>query len=165
MKHSFRYLVVMGLCMLAAMAAAQQPVRGADQNSDLANARALLQAGRDEIIRDEMRLTETEAAAFWPAYERYMADLSMLRDRYAELVVGYLRAYREGSVSEEYAVQLIDEYLDIKSTQLDIRKKHLEHFRKALPARKAARFYQLEDKLEAELDAQLALYVPLMDPV
>lgn len=164
MKHSFRYLIVIGLSMLAAAAIAEQPVRSLD-NSDLANARALLQAGREEIIRDEMRLTETEAAEFWPAYERYLADLNMLRDRYAELVVGYLHAYREGSVSEEYAVHLIDEYLEIKSTQLDIRKKHLEHFRKALPPRKAARFYQLENKLDAELDAQLALYVPLMDPV
>ena len=34
-----------------------------------------------------------------------------------------------------------------------------------LPPCKVGRFFQLENKLDAELDAQLAAFVPLMDPV
>jgi hypothetical protein len=40
----------------------------------------------------------------------------------------------------------------------------LPTFKKSLPALKVARFYQLENKIEAEIDAQLALAVPLIEP-
>jgi hypothetical protein len=48
---------------------------------------------------------------------------------------------------------------------LKIKQKYLQDFREALPARKAARFYQLENKMDAELKSQLALIIPLIDPV
>lgn len=131
----------------------------------LGEARLLLQAGREDIIRDEIRFTESEALAFWPAYDSYHIEIMAVRDRHSKLVVSYLKAYRAGSVSEEYAEQVVDDYLDIKSELLKIQKKHLKSFRKALPARKAARFYQLENKLDAELEVQLAHFVPLIDPV
>ena len=53
----------------------------------------------------------------------------------------------------------------IENDILKIKQKYLKGFRKALPARKAARFYQLENKMDAELKSQLALIVPLIDPV
>jgi hypothetical protein len=89
----------------------------------------------------------------------------VVRNRYANLLEQYLTAYRAGDVSEEFAEQLIDDYLEIQSEILTIRKRHLKNFRKILPVRKAARFYQLENKMEAELEAQLAISIPLIDPV
>jgi hypothetical protein len=68
-------------------------------------------------------------------------------------------------VSEKIASQLVDDYLAIRSDILKIQKKHLRQFRRALPARKVARFYQLENKMNAEMDAQLARVIPLVDPV
>ena len=32
----------------------------------LAEARELLKAGREDLVREELHLTESEAAAFWP---------------------------------------------------------------------------------------------------
>ena len=60
---------------------------------------------------------------------------------------------------------MIDDYLDIHDEIIEIKKKHLGNFRKALTARKVTRFYQLENKIDAELAARLALVVPLIDPV
>lgn len=127
--------------------------------------RQLLQAGREEIVRDELRLSADEAAAFWPVYERYQRDLAPVRDRYAELLAEFTDAYREGAVSENLANRLVDDHLEIQTDILDIKKKHLSDFRAALPARKAARFYQLENKMEGEMAGQLALIIPLIDPV
>ena len=146
-------------------AAAQEIAADPLEDDELAEARFLLQAGRDDIIRDEIRFTEDEAAAFWPSYAAYRSDIKVVRDRQAELVTTYLRNYRKGAVTEEQAEQLVDDYLDIKRSLLKVQEQHLRHFRKALPPRKAARFYQLENKLDAELDAQLAHFMPLMDPV
>ena len=140
-------------------------VMGQDAQEGMGDARLLLQAGREEIIRDELRLSDEEAATFWPAYDAYQSDLMVVRNRYADLLGAYLEAYRAGTVTEEFAEQLIDDYLEMQGDILQIKKDHLENFRKALPALKAARFYQLENKMEAELEGQLALVVPLIDPV
>jgi hypothetical protein len=36
-------------------------------------------------------------------------------------------------------------------------------FRTVLPVQEVARFYQLENKMDAEVDAQLALAIPLLE--
>jgi hypothetical protein len=43
------------------------------------------------------------------------------------------------------------------------RKRYIGQFRKVLPMLKVARFYQLENKMNADVDLQLALLVPLAD--
>jgi hypothetical protein len=131
----------------------------------LADARALLQAGRREIIADELRLTDAEAVAFWPVYEAYHAAVMEVRDRQAEVIGVYLKRYRAGDVSEDYAEELLDEGLDVKQDLLKVQNRYLKRFKKTLPIRKLVRFYQLENKMDAEIDAQLAIVIPLMDPV
>jgi hypothetical protein len=136
-----------------------------DSAASMDATRQLLQEGREDIIRDELRLTEDEAAAFWPTYQYYQRDLHPIRDRYTNLLREYIDSYRAGTVSEEFANQMVDDYLEIQTDIIDIKKKYIGDFRKALPARKATRFYQLENKMEAEVAAQLSLVVPLIDPV
>ena len=156
--------VFAGLLLAVVTSSTLRADERAAQDEEFGEARALLQMGREDIIRDEIRFSEEEAAAFWPAYEAYREDVMLIRNRQADLVIAYLSAHRNGAVSEEQAEELIDEGLAIKSDVLNVQKKHLQRFREVLPAWKAARFYQLENKLDAELDVQLARFVPLMDP-
>jgi len=132
-----------------------------DQN--LANARALLQAGRADIIREDLRMSEEESAGFWPVYEQYRADIMVIRDRQATLIADFLKTYRAGELTNEYAKWLIEENFEIKRGLLKIQEKYLRQFRKVLPELKVARFYQLGNKMDAESDAQLALFVPLVE--
>ena len=55
-------------------------------------------------------------------------------------------------------------YFDIQSDILKIRKKYVRRFRKILPDIKVMRLYQIENKIRAEVDAALAIMVPLADP-
>lgn len=165
-KNLFFLIGLVAIILVAGVTPAQEgPAQTGTGSAQLSQARALLKFGRDDIIREEMRFSATEASAFWPVYERYEADLLVVRDRYAELVTGYTAAYRAGTVSDEQAEQIIDKYLDIQEQLLRIKRKYLDEFRQALPARKAARFYQLENKMEIELEYQLAQVIPLVDPV
>ena len=134
-------------------------------NAEVRKSRALLKFGREDIIREEMRFSEKEAAAFWPLYDQYEADLLQVRNRYAELLAGYTSAYRAGSVSAVQAVQVSKEYLAFQTELLRIKNRYFDKFRKVLPPRKAARFYQLENKMEVEMEYQLAQIIPLIDPV
>jgi len=161
----FRFLWIILAVMLGTQALGQNTDSVESTDSGLTDARVLLQAGRIEIIKDELRFTEEEAAAFWPAYDEYQTDLIEVRNRYADLLTTYSDYYRTGTVSEAFAEKLVDDYLDIEEDLLKIKRKYLDTFRKVLPARKVTRFYQLENKIDAELKARLALVVPLIDPV
>lgn len=131
-------------------------------DQQFAEARRLLQAERAEIIRDELGLTDAESAAFWPVYDKYRADINAVRDRQAEMFGRFLRARQAGAIDDEFARGLIEDHFDIKSDILKIQKRYLRQFRKVLSELKVARFYQLENKMDAKGDAQLAFFVPLV---
>jgi hypothetical protein len=153
-------------CLATGVGVSAQPADTSVLEDQLfAEARALLQQGRREIIADELRMSAVEAEAFWPVYEAYHGEIMAVRDRYADLIARYLRRYRNGDVSEEYAEDLLSDGLWFKAELLKIQKRYVRKFKKALPIRKAVRFYQLENKMDAEIDAQLAIAIPLMDPV
>lgn len=67
-------------------------------------------------------------------------------------------------LSDKYATELMDNFFGIKQGLLDVHEKYLPKFRDVLPALKVARLFQLENKINAEIDAQLAAVVPLIDP-
>lgn len=132
------------------------------QTSQFEQARNELQAGRDQIIREELGLSTEQQAGFWPIYRAYVARLAPLRDRKAELVRRFVEAYEAGEFDDEFAEWLIDENFAIQEAWLGVQKEFQSGFRTVLPVQEVARFYQLENKIDAEVDAQLALAIPLL---
>jgi hypothetical protein len=137
---------------------------GQQAGDEVAEGRAMVQAGRAELIRSELRFTDEEAAAFWPIYEVYQAETAAVGDRYAAMLAEYINRYDRGDLSDEYAIDLLDVFFGVKRDLLDVQTNYLPKFMEALPALKVAQFYQLENKIRAEIDAQLAVVVPLIDP-
>lgn len=137
--------------------------QGQAQSDEVAEGRAMVQAARDEIIRTELRLSDDEGAAFWPVYEDYSAEKAEVMDRYTDLIADYIQRYDRGDISMDYADELIRSFFAIKRELLDIQESYVPKFRKILPAVKVAQFYQLENKINAEIDAQLAISVPLIE--
>lgn len=133
-------------------------------SSEVQRSREMVQEFRTEAIRSEMHLTDQEAAAFWPLYEKYRASNFEIMDRYTAQIAEYMRRYNDADLTNAYADQLIEDHLDIQRSLLKVQEKYLPKFRKILPALKVARFYQLENKLNADVNAQLAISVPLVDP-
>lgn len=131
---------------------------------DVERGRAMVSDFRDETIRSELHMTESQAAGFWPIYSEYRKEYIEIMDRYSDLITDYLRRYEDADLSEEYAGQLIETYFGIKRELLAVQEKFLPRFREVLPALQVARFYQLENKMNVEIDAQLALVVPLIEP-
>ncbi|MDH3614104.1 MAG: hypothetical protein OES10_12555 [Gammaproteobacteria bacterium] len=164
MRHNTIRQLLTVLAILGSTAALGQNTGSSVlENQELANARNLLQAGRAEIIREDLRLTDEESAGFWPVYDKYHAEIMVVRDRQAKIIAGFLITYRKGALDEEYATGLIKGHFETKGDLLKIQTKFLRQFRKVLPELKVVRFYQLENKMDAEIDAQLALFVPLVE--
>ena len=133
-------------------------------SDEVQQGREMIREARVEIIRSELRLTDAESTAFWPVYGTYREETDVIQDRYAAMTSEYLRRYDDGMLSNEYADELIETFFEIKGDLLAVQKKFLPEFREVLPALKVARLFQLENKINAEIDAQMALVIPLVDP-
>ena len=145
----------LGLVLLAGIAAPAS----AQTATDIELTRAHIQTERQAIIADAMKLTDDESLVFWPAYRDYRLDMARLGDRLVKVITEFAAA--DAALSDEQATRLLDEYLDIKAKDVSVKKKYVGVFRKLLPAPKVTRFFQLENKLDAIVNFELAATIPL----
>ena len=157
-------ILLFALLVTPATTAVAQSSGGLDQEM-IESVRALVQAEREQAIRNDLRLTAEEAERFWPVWERYNAELNEVRDRHVAMIVRYLEAFSDSDVDAELARELLDEHLDIQSDILRIRKRYVRRFQAVIPDMKVTRFYQLENKIDAEVAIELAATMPLFDPM
>jgi hypothetical protein len=122
--------------------------------------REKIQTDKKLFIAQNMNLTESEAKVFWPVYENYQKDLAKLVDKTVKLVENYAANYQ--TMTEEAAKELINGYLALEGERVTLMKSFLPKFRKVLPEKKVARYYQLENKIDAVVNYGLAKQIPLV---
>jgi hypothetical protein len=120
-----------------------------------------IRANRKALVAVNLNLNEAEAAAFWPLYDRYQGEMHPFGDRVAALLEDYERNF--GTLSNEKALQLMEEYLTIDAERVQVRRKYLPEFAKILPGRTVARFYQIENKMDAVIRYDLAKSIPVVE--
>ena len=118
-------------------------------------------ADKKLVIAETMGMTETEAKVFWPVYDAYQKDLVKLNDRTLKLINDYADNYF--TMSDQAAKKLMDEYMAIETERLKIRQSYLPKFRQVLPEMKVLRYYQLENKIQAVVDYEVAAIIPLVE--
>ena len=62
----------------------------------------------------------------------------------------------------EKAKSIADQYLTEEADRAKLRRTYLDEFAKALPGRKVARFYQIENKMDAVIRYDLAASIPVV---
>ncbi len=122
-----------------------------------------IRADKKLLIAENLQLTETQAEAFWPIYERYQNDLLLHRARHLELINRYAEAY--GNITNDGAKEMLDEYLGIEALKLDLHQTYLPEFQTALTDIQTFRFCQIENKIDAALMYELANRIPLIQNV
>jgi hypothetical protein len=106
-----------------------------------------------------MQLTESEANAFWPVYQAYQAELG-IRDREIKLIEKFAANYE--SMSDDAAKNLLEDSLSIDSDHQKLRQSYLSKIQGVLSDKKVARYYQLESKIDAVLEYEMAKRIPLV---
>jgi len=119
-----------------------------------------IHADKKLLVAENMQLTEAEAKAFWPVYKQYQDELFLLRTRTVKLIKDYSAAYE--TMNNATAKRLLDEYMTVEALGPKLRNAYLPKFRKVLPEVKVARYYQIENKIQAALVYELAAQIPLM---
>ncbi len=159
MRRGYRVTLIVAL--LAAIAVMAAPALGQDKAAD--NMGIILEkirADKKLFVAENMQLTETEANAFWPIYERYQDELFLLRARTAKLIKDYADAYE--NMTGDTAKKLLDDSMTIETLGLKLRQVYLSEFRNVLPDVKVVRYYQIENKIQAGLFYELAAKIPLI---
>lgn len=119
-----------------------------------------LRADKKMLVAANLELTESEAKAFWPVYQKYQDELFLLRARTGKLLKDYAEAVKD--MTDQKARELLDESMTIDSLGQKLREVYLPEFRKVLPEKKVARYYQIERKIQAVLYYELAREIPLV---
>jgi hypothetical protein len=119
-----------------------------------------LKAAKKLLIADNMQLSDSEAKAFWPVYESYQRDLAEVNDRIGKVIDDYAASYE--TMTDEAAAKLVAEVVAVEADRTKLMQSYLPRFQQMLPARKVVRYYQLENKIRAVLNYELASNIPLV---
>src|SRR5271167_2461018 len=115
---------------------------------------------KKQLIAANVTLRDTEATKFWPVYEQYSAELKKITYTKNALIKEYAEEY--GSLTDEQADSLIRRWLDSDIAALELHRKYLPIFRKVLPGKVTATFFQVEHRINAMIDLQVTSQLPLM---
>jgi hypothetical protein len=125
--------------------------------------RAQLDLDKRAVVADNLVLTETAAAAFWPIYEDYQRELRAIDEQIVRLVNEYAEAYGNDSVTDAMAKRLLDESLALDEAEIALRKRYAMRLAGVVPAIEAARYLQIERKIRAVVEFDLSERIPLVE--
>lgn len=156
-----------GLAMVVALTAPSrrsfaqvETANGVEVEKDLALVRRNLRAEKKKILAENVPLTETEATKFWPVYDQYAADMSKHYDEFYALIKEY--AANQKTLTDEQAISILKKWSAIQVDVAQTRQKWVPLIEKVIPGRKAAHFFQIDRRLYALMDLQVASQVPLV---
>jgi len=129
--------------------------------TDLQALRTAVRADKKALVAATLQLTDAEARKFWPLYDAYQRDLDLINRRRVVAVEGLIA--RDKPLSDLYARTLANELLVTDEMEIKSRRTLQNGVLKALPAKKAARYLQLENKIRAVQAYDVAEAIPLID--
>jgi len=148
---------------IAAIALAAPPAFAQDKAADVTDMQALrdsVKSDRKAFVASTLKLTPAEEKRFWPIYDAYQRVVDQTSRRTVLAVEGEL--FRDKPMSNLAAKSLATELLKADETEIKARHTMQTRVMRALPPMKAARYLQLEDKIRAMRDYDIAATVPLI---
>lgn len=131
-----------------------------DPSKVLADFRADLQAVRSDVLAKNISLTAAEAAKFWPLYEKFQAEQSVIMDAQLKGTQAFAEAYEK--LDAAAALKYLDVLLTRDEAMAALRRKWLPEFQKVVSATAAARVIQIDRRLSQALQVQLSSQIPLV---
>jgi hypothetical protein len=156
MKALTRFVAVVAV-LLAGSAMAQSAT---DTNMEILKQK--VKADKKLLVAGNMDLNDAEAKQFWPLYDSYQKELEQLNQKLGKTITEYAEAFNKGPVPNDTAKKLMHEVLTVEEQEVKLKRSYAEKVGKVLPATKAARYIQIENKIRAVVKAELAQAIPLV---
>jgi hypothetical protein len=149
------------LIMIAVPALAQEPgTTASDARMDILIQK--IKADKKLLVASNMDLTDAEAKSFWPLYDAYQKELEKINQDLGKTIKDYAEAFNKGPIGNDAAKKLLNGALSVQESEVKIKRAYAEKIGKVLPAAKTARYIQIENKIRAVLNAELASQIPLV---
>ena len=152
MRTIFSFFVLLGISISAF---------SQSDNDYLEIARDVLKMEKKAAIAEVMQLSDLESTPFWELYNEYQGKLYLVQNKRIALIQDFAENFEQ--LSDEKADALWLGAMQNNQETLKLKKMYYKKFKKILPAGKAARFFQAENKIETMIDAQLALEIPMIE--
>jgi len=130
-------------------------------NDYLELARGVLNVEKKAAITEVMQLTDVESQPFWNLYNEYQGKLYLVQNKRIDIISDFIENFE--TLTDEKADELWTNSMAYSQEILKLKKSYYKKFKKILPAGKAARFFQTENKIEALINAQIAIDIPLIE--
>jgi len=162
MRLIYKTFLAIALCAgFSVSSLAQVNEEMSDFTNEIEAMRTVMQTERKILIMNEMTLTAEEAEKFWPLHDEYRAEVKKIGNLRVKVITDYAASYE--TMTDEVAKQLLDESMKFEEQRIKLEKKYIKKFRAILPNIKVTRYFQLENKLDAIIDFDLAAQIPLME--
>ena len=125
--------------------------------------RQKIKADKKLVVAANLQLTDAEGKAFWPVYDGYQQELERLNQRMTAMIESYATVYNKGPIANDVAKKLLDEAVAIDDAEAKSKTALAPKVLGALPATKAARYIQIENKIRAAIRYELAEGIPLVE--
>jgi hypothetical protein len=163
-------IIVCGVACSAPAFAQDQPVQpvqpgaapsaGAPSQKQLDIAAA--RAERKAVVGQNMSLTDDETKAFWPLYDEYEGKMDRIEDRHVREIKEFASHFQ--NLTNADARKKLNEVMAISEARLNVQSAYIPKFRAILSDVKVTRFFQIDNKLRALVQCQIAQIVPLAQP-
>ena len=155
-------VLVMSIVLFVTLGAVAQTSTASQSgtDTDIALLRSDVQAQKTDIIAHTMQFTDPQAKAFWPLYREYAHQQQIIGDQRVSLIKDYADQY--DTIDDTKANDLMDRLLKFDKDRTDLRAKYYPKFRSAIGAKEAAKFFQVDNRLNLVVDLQIASAVPIV---
>ena len=153
---SAMFVLLVTLVQAQDTAVANKPL----SDTDIQLLRSDVQSGKNEIIADTMQFTDAESKAFWPVYRDYAHDQQAIGDERVQLIKDYAQTY--DTLDDAKSKDLVQRMINIEDKTVNLREDYWPKFMKALGAKRAAKFYQVDSRLSLIINLQLSAAIPLI---
>jgi hypothetical protein len=127
MKFKFTYILV----LLIALGFSNVSLAQADK----------VDAQRVSFITEKVKLTTAEAQSFWPLYNEYNDKIKTLRKNFRSNYGG-----KEEIKSDKEADDFLNAEINLKQSEVDLRKEYTDKFKKVLGVKKTAMLRKAEEE-------------------
>jgi len=119
-----------------------------------------LRSEKKKLIAMNVPMTDTEATRFWPVYDQYVEEMTKVHSGFYAAVKDY--SANNASWTDAQSAAFLDKWVNFQVEEGKTRQKYLPMIAKAIPAKKAALFFQIDRRLYVLMDLQVATLLPLV---
>ena len=157
MKRNISAILFVVISLIAPVAVAEDKIADV---TDMQALRAAVKSDKKAFVASTMKLTGAEAKKFWPIYDAYQRSVDVGNQRRALAIEAVIA--KDESLSNLYARNLANELIANDEAEIKARRTLHNRIMRALPPNKAARYLQLESKIRAVQDYDIASTIPLV---